>query len=420
MAGMIAGQLSAQGAVGYVDCQRRVASGAVDRRAGVVFAALAVLLGGCSMSKVDPDAEVSVRGTVQTADGSAAPDVRIGLLRVPDPIEVLTQGIVVAGSFGVACMSDDPPPVCRTVQGTKTDSNGGYRFRMTGDDVQGAFGQVSYFDLTAQGPAVGDQLYGPTVSTSFVVQRTELDVPDLRFWVPAKMSAAADGGRFVIRWDGNAPRGRTYTVNLTRDRLAIWDQQVRSGDAVDARVLEDLTAGLHLSASATQPGPDTKFQTTYSSHGVRVTGTAGPPPSRGVRCFAHGAEGAVRLDPCPLTDGAFDRGLAQQKCSARAQSASGPGATCNDWAYLDLGSRKPVGAVFVRSASPGTSLVLETSDDATQWTERARTDLGNFQRHTLSEEPTARYVRLRSTAGGTADTAIAGLTEVSVWPTANP
>jgi len=86
---------------------------------GVLVAVLA-LTAGCAMSKVDSDATVKLSGTLEHADGSPAADVEVGLMRVPDPAEFLAQGLVIAGTFGAACLGDDPPPVCKIIQVTRT------------------------------------------------------------------------------------------------------------------------------------------------------------------------------------------------------------------------------------------------------------------------------------------------------------
>ncbi|WP_279579377.1 hypothetical protein [Fodinicola feengrottensis] len=138
-------------------------------------AALAVLLVsgvvGCAASKVDPKAMVDLHGGLLRPDGSAAPKIAAGLFRAPDPAELLTVGLT-AGAALVSCLSKESLPICKTVQQQRTDANGGYRFRMRGSDVQGFFGEASFFSLAASLPPAGAEVAGPSVVSDFKIQRT--------------------------------------------------------------------------------------------------------------------------------------------------------------------------------------------------------------------------------------------------------
>src|SRR5262245_26824842 len=96
---------------------------------------------GCAMSKVPRDAKVRVHGRLLTASGAPVAHRKVALSRVPDPLELLTQGVVVAGTAGIPCLADDPPPICRMLRRTSTDSQGGYAFPMDGEAVRGSIGE---------------------------------------------------------------------------------------------------------------------------------------------------------------------------------------------------------------------------------------------------------------------------------------
>jgi hypothetical protein len=375
----------------------------------------AVLLGattGCAMSKVPRDAAVRVHGRLLTASGGPAAQRRVALARVPDPLELVTQGIVVAGTFGVPCLARKPPPICRLLRRTSTDGKGGYAFAMDGDAVRGSIGEASPFQLSAALPARRGQVTGPVIETSFLVQRTDLTLPDLAFWEPSGLAVEATRQAVRMRW---APfpvptgwRADPYTVEVTAGSARVWSQRLAPGGTFDTRAVEDVRGAAYVEAHADRKGPDTTFRTTFASPRLPFTGAAGRPESRGRPClFPDGTTfptgGVTR---CAATDGAFDRPLTAPPC---------PTSQCPPltWVAVDLGAVRPVGAVFAHGLSLTDRAVVSTSDDTVTWTPRATVTAADYLRVPLPAGVTARYVRLGA-AGGTAR--IAALTELSVWP----
>jgi hypothetical protein len=359
-----------------------------------------VLLGvttGCAMSKVPRDAAVRVHGRLLTTSGEPAAYREVALARVPDPLELLTQGIVLAGTFGVPCLSKNPPPICRLLRRTSTDRKGGYAFTMDGDAVRGGIGEASPFQLSAALPARHGQVTGPVIETSFLVQRTNLTLPDLAFWEPSGLAVEASRQAVRVRWNAFRPpagwRANPSTVEVTAGSARVWSQRLAPGGTFDARAVEDVRGAAYVAAHADRKGPDTTFRTTFASPRLRFTGAAGRPESRGRPCLFP--NGSARR--CTATDGAFDRPLTAPLT----------------WVAVDLGATRPVGAVFAHGLALTDHAVISTSDDAVTWTPRATVTAADFLRVPLPAGMTARYVRLAA-AGGT--TPIAALTELSVWP----
>lgn len=361
---------------------------------------------------------MTVRGKLTLADGSPAAKVKVGLMRVPDVGEVFFQGLVVAGTFGAACLSDKPPPVCKIVQSTRTDADGGYVFRMRGSDVQGTFGQASYFHLGAVAPGRDGQ-QGPSIDTSFVIQREELTVPTMRFWQPEKLSARPGRDHIATDWspaDDIGDERDGYRVHFTVGRPGtadVWQQEAKPGDRVDARAVADLRGAFHVTTYGSAKGPDTTFRTTYASQRTGFRGAAGAPASRGDDCAVRGATGPVALDKCALTDGSYAQSFPQQRCNGGRRSSASPSSgkcAANTWLSVDLGSSKRIDVVFTHGLGLSGDAVIETSDDAERWTERGRTG-DEFGTVTL-KDATGRYVRLRPAASATA---VDRLHELSIW-----
>ena len=363
------------------------------------FLVVAALVTGCAQSKVPATAKVTLTGRVDRQAGTPAGNLRLALTRVPDLGEVAFQGIPVAATLGTACLADNPPPLCKLLQRTETDATGTYTVHMNGSDVRGTFNTATDFDLTAQLPATGSQVDGPSVRAGFQIQRAELTLPVLRFWEPDHVTAGGDAKNVTLDW---APfrNVNEYTAHFAVNGQEIWSGAADPGATMDARAFEDANGVVHISATTSAAGPDTTFQLWYTSQGIAFRGTAGAPESRGKPCVAEGQQ-----SPCALTDGSFDHPLAEPSCQQTQCAANG-------WVYVDLGKPEPVGTVFAR-ADPVGPLTVETSDDAKNWTTRATArDADRFLRIALPAAVTARYVRVRGGDG----TKLTGLTQLSVWP----
>jgi hypothetical protein len=366
----------------------------------VVLLLAAALAGGCAQSKVPADAKVTLTGRLLRPDGSPAAARPLALTRVPDLGEVASQGIPVAATLGAACLADDPPPLCKLRQRTTSDAQGAFTVHMSGSDVRGTFATATNFDLAAQLPRTGTEVDGPSVRTSFQIQRADLTVPTLRFWEPGHVTATGDARKVALDWD-RQPNVSDYTMHFAVGGQEIWSDAAAA--TMDARAFEDAHGVLHLAMTASAPGPDTTFATTYVSQGVAFTGQAGAPESRGRDCYAEGPAGPLRIQPCTLTDGSFDHPLSEPQC------ANSPCETDN-WVYVDLGAPTRIGAVFLRGV-PGGPVAVDTSDDAATWRPSGH-DTAGTPFVVLNTDVTARYVRVRRDG----DARLTGLTQVSVWP----
>lgn len=391
-----------------------------------VLALLVVATGaGCEASRVDRHASVALHGSVHRPDGSAAGAIQVGLTRVPDPAEILFQGLATVGTFGLACLGKESLPICKTAQRRTTDGNGGYRFAMKGSDVQGMFGEASTFSLAGALPAGRGQIAGPGVSSDFHVQQTDLAMPTFTFWQPSHVTATPDGRhRLTVRWSRfevpGAGTPSSYLAQFNQGAAQVWSQSVAPGDTVDGRAVEDTGASVGVDATVSRKGSGTTFHTTYATQRVGSGDPGvGAPESRGAACVVQGASGPVPLSPCTLTDGQFNASFPTQHCPGTGEPSGTPSpspsadhCTANSSVYLDLGADKPVGTVFVHGLSAG-DVIVDTSDDASHWTTRAQGDPGSYGTLTPPSVTHARYVRLRSADAGS----IAALTELSVWPT---
>jgi hypothetical protein len=388
----------------------------------VVMAIVVVVVAtGCVRSKVDPGAQVVLRGALSLADGSPAAGVRVALVRVPDIGEVLFQGMVVAGTVGVACLSSEPPPVCKLVQSVTTDANGEYIFRMRGSDVRGTLGQATNFHLSAVAPGQSGQT-GSSIDVGFRIQRENLTIPALRFWEPRNLSARPGPDHVTVDWlpaDDRNDVSKSYRVHFTTGAPGtadVWQQEAAPGDRIDARATADLRGNVHVTAYGAVKGPDTKFTITYASQRIAFLGVAGAPVSRGSACWVQGVAEPVRLDTCTLTDGSYAQSYPQQRCDNSGRNGAGsasPPSACraNTSMYVDLGGGpRPILAVFAHSLGASGETLVETSDDTERWTVRGRLD-SEFSVAIL-QGVAGRYVRLRAANSGTP---IDRLHELSIW-----
>ena len=381
----------------------------------VAAVAVVALAAGCAQSTVDPDVRVTVRGKLVLPNGEPAAGVEVGLMRVPDIGEVFFQGLVVAGTLFTACLASEPPPICKTVQRTKTNDQGEYAFRMRGSDVQGTFGQASTFHLGAVAPRRSGELAAPSIDTSFQIQREKLTMPTLRFWRPKQLSAQAGARRVRLDW---SPRrdadGYSAHFMVEDGKAQVWRADIAPGQQIDARAVADMRGGFHVATTREEPGPDTEFQITHTSHQIGFQGKAGPPASRAAACSIRGETGQVPLEPCTLTDGAYQKTFRQREC--KPEPSSGPSAStapcrANSSAEVDLGTPRRIRAVFYHGLTLYDDVVIETSDDGERWTKHGALDNTEYGRLTLPGV-TARHVRLRS---GEDTNPIERLRELSVW-----
>ncbi len=179
----------------------------------------------------------------------------------------------------------------------------------------------------------------------------------------------------TVRWDALPSPVSGYTAEFVDGDAQVWSQPAKPGDRVDARALEDTRAGFRVTASSSVDGPDTTFAITHQSQQIRTDGGVGAPLSRGAACFVQGWTGAVRLDPCPLTDGRFGASFPLQPCSDGSTPApTGKSCPADTAVWVDLGESRPVRTIFAHGLAAA-ALTVDSSDDGVRWTnsqDRAR------------------------------------------------
>jgi hypothetical protein len=380
------------------------------RQTLLTFLIAVALLGACGpKSTLSPDAGVSVTGRVDDSTGAPQSGASVLLIEEPDLGQVLDGVLAIGTTLGLACLSPQPPSLCTLGHQTTTDATGGFAFSLTGAETQGSVGEADTFDLASSEAAGAGQVSGPSSSEQFVINTSSLALPDLRFWAPSvgftgtSTTASVTFDALPASYGGAA---QTDVSFATASGTLVWAQAAASGDALDARLLEDATGGVSVIATASGSAADTAVTFTYQSAGAAFSGGAGPAPSRGAACFEQGQSGPVAIVPCTLTDGDFGTPVALQTCSGSACGASSP--TLNNWAYVDLGASRTISLVVVRGTVSG--VLVETSSDASSWTDLSQ----NAQSGVFSLPATGsvRYVRVRSSSA-TGD--VRGLAEISVW-----
>src|SRR5690349_11920120 len=121
------------------------------RRLSAVVASLSVAVTGCSFSKVDPNADVSISGTALDASGKALTNTKVLLFKQADIGGVLFGGILALGSLGTVCLLPDAPAICNKARTATTDSRGRYHFHLKGEDTQGRLGTEATLHVALSG-----------------------------------------------------------------------------------------------------------------------------------------------------------------------------------------------------------------------------------------------------------------------------
>lgn len=367
----------------------------------------------CAPSRLDPTAKVNVTGKAERGDGSSLAGSPAVMVKEPDLAEVLGGVLIIAGTAGLACLSDTPPAICSRARKVSTDAGGGFAYQLTGQETQGGVGEASYFDLTVKGPRVGKALDGPAHTERFVIQTEKLEVPVLRLWEPA-VTPMMGASTVAVTFD--APPSGTKRTGIRFDvgNALVWEQDYQSGVAIDARLLEDAQGGVAATAYSDEAGPGSVFEHQLRSAKMPYQGVAGAPPSRGARCLAVGASGvAIDLKPCPLTDGDFVKAYQPPPDSGCKPDAAGhgcEGAKADVSVVVDLGAPRSASLVVVRGM--WTNELLETSADGVTWAPAVASHAGTAQAN-LPAGSLVRYARVRAQTAG--DHILGGLAEISVW-----
>lgn len=381
------------------------------KRAGAASCVLLVML-SCTPSNVDPDADVSISGTVARHDGRPAKDARVALTKGGD----LAFGLSVFATLGLACMSGESKvPRCGGARVVETDARGRYEIDVKGSDTQDSFGQAATMEMSSVLPRSRREVEGPGTTVRFQVQTERLNIP-LRFWEP-RVEARIRGKRAAVLWSRLPSTLLPKDISISRFRTdvrfarggdeTVWIlRDVDSGARFDSRVLEDTSGNVAVTAEARSldvrdvRGRDIDIVLRSGRYPYRGPSTA--PASRGAPCSwrARGME-PVRQSPCAVTDGRFEQAAVPQvpvPCPTTGECPPG----LPRQVVLHLEGARPVDLVVVRGCD---SCAVDIRR-AGRWEEVGRGAQSSFVVNPVGR-PVTSSLRVRGALGE--------IREVSVW-----
>lgn len=390
-------------------------------RCASVLLVPALLATACERSVLDPDEEVVVTGTLQSSDGTPLSNTDVLFIRHPDAGEIVTGAITLIGSLGTACLfHPDDIELCRGVETSVTDDEGGYRFELLGADTQGTFDNaVSFTVAAATGP---DEATDLSVEATFLIQTTELVVPALRFW-DAAITATPDGDDTALAFhavdDVTAGETTGYDVVLRSDEGRPWETRGLSEPEVvwTDEDVEDFSGRVHAAARSAGRAENTDISYVHRAPGPLLAGDR-VPPSRGVACTVALDDQSAPLERdgvCPLTDGKLDGGYAPNGPSCTpAEGEDACDQTSDVWVALDLGATSSISHIYLRHLHLRADAALEVSVDGETFVQVAELSSGldQVRRIDLPAPTPTRVVRVRTLDP---KVKVSGLGELSVF-----
>jgi len=372
-----------------------------------VVLSAALVLTGCTFSKVDPKATVTISGSALAADGSALAGAQVRIFSESDFADLVFGGVLALGTLGSICLLPDAPTVCHRGHTATTGPDGRFSLQLKGSDTQGLIGTEATLDAVVAAP--GSTQNDPSTTLSFTVKATTVQLPAARLWDAGARVSESRGAigltyRPLPATYGDSP---SFSAQLfpAGQSSSLWSQSAKNGHAsIDARVLEDVPGEAAAGARATLSGVGTGTVTAhYLSGRLPVRATAGAPPSRHRPCTA--VLGSVSLTTAPqATCGATDGNLAEPARLTGTNAAVATGVV------IDLGKASPVTYVVARGTAG--LLNVEISTDGTHY-RQVGTLTDSPAAFSPPGHPVARYVRVRAPSG--LDESL--LYEISVWTT---
>lgn len=335
---------------------------------------LALSTVGCVESALNPTDTVALSGSALKDDGTALGDTKVVLSRSADSACLLTH------SF----------------REMTTDAQGRYTQSLLGSDTQEGENARCF---RARLP---EQTDGRLAYADFLIQVTDVSVPELRYW-NAQLTATPGATGTTIGFEGTQSShgfGGDVLVNLENDEGLAWSAtSTASPIQFTPEALEDF-AGLRAQANAEteKKGSGTTFTLRYYS--ARVDVAKGPlvPASRGAKCQI-GAK-VYDTEPCPYTDG-------------KLTNISDNGADLR----IDFAAPITPKKVLVRGLHHALTraVIFEgSSDEGVNWTQLARaTAVSDYSELALSSSGAVESVRVRLEGDG--DPKILGLREISFF-----
>ncbi|HWE31482.1 MAG TPA: hypothetical protein VHB97_25950 [Polyangia bacterium] len=370
-------------------------------RITVVATVQAMLLavgGGCGpKSQLDPNANVTVQGTIEAESGAPSAATPVKLIRHPDALQALGELFVAIGSVGLACVAGQLD-ICKSFRDSTSAADGGYTFAMDGMETQGSQGQALTFTTFAGCPGGNC-----AVASDFIIQKTALTIPPLRFWTELGTLADDASGDSQLSWPAveasvGGAAADNYRINIVAPEGTLWwtqDALESTTATIDRRVTQDKDATWHVVARRAQSASGTDFTVYWYSTQQTYPNRNATPISRADDCYTQGPDGmpALLARPCPLTDG----NPATTFVPVTQQCANGqPCPPINNWILIDNSISHPLGFLVLYDVSVSNStasIIVETSDDLNAWTTAATLPAKPYQ--TTALNATARFVRLR-------------------------
>lgn len=353
---------------------------------------------GCGpKSQIDPHASVTLNGTIQTEAGAPSAATAVKLVRHPDALQAIGEVFVAVGSVGLACIAGRLD-ICSSFEDSTSGGDGAYSFAMRGADTQGSVGQALTFTSFAGCPGGNC-----AVASDFVIQKTALTIPPMRFWTEVGTLANDAAGDSQLAWPAveaavGGPAADDYRVNLVAPDGALWwtqDADKSTTATIDRRVTQDQAAVWHVVAQRKQTASGTDFTVDWYSTQQAYPSHNATPISRAADCYTQGPDGmpARLARPCPVTDG----NPSTRFVPVTQQCQSGqPCPPINNWIVIDIGISHPLGFLVlydVSTSNGAANILVETSDDLMTWTIQSTLPARPYQTATLGA--TARFVRLR-------------------------
>ncbi len=341
---------------------------------GLAFLALG---SACIPTALNPDDKVNVTGKALNQDKTPLANASLTLER----------------SAGSACV------VLTSFKTLTTDAQGAFTLALTGADTQSG-DTARCFRLSA--PAGAN---GAGASVNFLIQVTDVQVPDLQLWNGAVATTqTADGAQLAFE-DLSQSHGfnnLTFSAVLKGADGTAWTKADASSPlAFSDAVLEDFALTGSLSTTHEVKGSGTTFTQSFSSDAVALPSHHLVPASRGASCAYTGAPAT-----CPLTDGklaSVTLGSADANVSELTVTLAAPKLL-----------KKAVlrGASFSNAAA----LSLEGSADGTTWAKLADVaTFGGYQELTLTGSTAVNQVRLKGTPTSGATLNVLTLDELSLF-----
>jgi hypothetical protein len=352
--------------------------------------------------------EATIEGRVVDDDGQPVPGASVVVRRSPGIAERLTGAAAALFTAGIACVADID--VCDAESGvtarTVADDDGRFRLPLGREYIEGGESDTDLY-VTASEPPRDGELTGPATTEELEVAQEVQTSPELQLWRP-DLDVRLTPEAVRVSWipldperhdDGDVSHALRFQTP-DGDTIATLE---RSGDRLDARILEDVAGHVALTGRGDITVGPTIYHQTYEAPRIAFDGAAGAPPSRGRPCSMTLVDATpAPIDGCPLTDGDLVAPAhAPEPCAAACP------APVTD-AVVDLGAPIDVDLVVVRACE---ACSVATSLDGITFTPFGSRGLARQAPRPV----TARYVQLSATE---VDRGIDRAAELSVWPAA--